>query len=110
MKNQSYMSNILDKMGDSATREILVKKGASVGPSSCIGRSYMASEIIDIMNEIHDGLTDDDCHKLVKNCEYAFEAVNTDENPINWGDSEAFFREGICWFGKSIIERMRGEK
>ena len=32
---------------------------------------------------------------IIKNCEYARIATHTDLNPINWGDAEGFFMEGM---------------
>ena len=47
---------------------------------------------------------------LAKRCEYAWLAVNTINNPINWGDAAAFFLEGWNQGMRDAITILKGYK
>ena len=50
-------------------------------------------------------MTLEEAEKLWPGTDYAFEAANQDDNPINTGDATAFFLEGYLYARKLIHER-----
>jgi hypothetical protein len=44
--------------------------------------------------QIEEVMTYEHAESLAPECDYAFEATHTDENPIHWPDAVAFYLEG----------------
>ena len=54
-------------------------------------------------------MTLEEAEKLWPETDYAFEAVNQNDNPINTGDASAFFLEGYLYARKIAKEAKEGK-
>ena len=54
----------------------------------------LVEAVREAFTQTREGIDYDKAESMAQNCDYAFMATHTDENPINWPDATAFYLEG----------------